>query len=77
MKTVVTSKYQTTIPKKIREKVGISVHDLLEWELKEGEIVVKPVTSRFLKFQGSVKTGKGHISEDIKTARQKRARQVS
>ena len=30
MRIVVTSKYQATIPKKIREQAGIAVHDVLE-----------------------------------------------
>ncbi|RLD98197.1 MAG: AbrB family transcriptional regulator [Aquificota bacterium] len=69
MKTVVTSKFQTTIPKKVREELGISVHDALEWEVRGGEIVVRPVSSRFLSFKGAVKVGPGDIERDIEEAR--------
>jgi len=76
MKTVVTLKYQTTIPKKIREQAGIAVHDALDWEIRGGEIVVKPVNPRFLRFKNTVKTGQGDISADIKAARKNRAHGV-
>ncbi len=71
MKTVVTSKFQTTIPKKIREELGISVHDALEWEVRGGEIVVRPVSSRFLDFRGAVKVGPGDIEKDIEEAKKR------
>jgi AbrB family looped-hinge helix DNA binding protein len=32
MQSVITSKYQTTIPKAIREKIGLSVKDALDWK---------------------------------------------
>jgi len=33
MRSLITSKYQTTIPKAIRDRLGISVKDALEWKL--------------------------------------------
>ena len=69
MNSTVTSKYQTTVPKAVREKLGIAVNDALEWVLEKGQVVVRPVCSNFLTFRGSVKTGAGDISEDIHSAR--------
>ena len=43
MQSVITSKYQTTIPKDVRDRLKLSVHDTLEWKIEEGKIVVLPV----------------------------------
>jgi AbrB family looped-hinge helix DNA binding protein len=34
MQSVITSKYQTTIPKAVREKLGLSVKDALDWKVE-------------------------------------------
>jgi len=73
MRTVITSKYQTTIPKSIREDLDISIHDTLEWKVENGRILVLPMQKNFLKFRNSVKTGSGNIDEDIKLSRKRRA----
>lgn len=72
MKSTVTSRYQITIPKAIREKLGISAHDALEWVVENGQVVVYPVHSEFLRYRGSVKTGAGDIAADIQSAREHR-----
>ena len=72
MNSTVTTKYQTTIPKAIREKLGISIHDSLEWVVEKGRVVVHPVHSGFLRYRGSIKLGTGDISADIQTAREHR-----
>ncbi len=69
MNSTVTVKYQTTIPKAVREKLGIAVHDSLEWIMDKGTVTVRPVHSTFLSYQGSVKVGSGNISTDIESAR--------
>ncbi len=72
MKTVITSKFQTTIPKKIREQLHLSIHDALDWRLERGRIVVYPAQANFLSFQNAIKTGVGDIQKDLKEARVKR-----
>ena len=69
MKTVITSKYQTTIPKGIRVRMGLSVKDALEWTVEKGRIVLFPVKRDFLKHRNAVKIGKGDIAADIEAAR--------
>jgi len=56
----------------VREKLGISANDALEWVVEEGRVVVHPVHSDFLRHQGSVKTGAGDIASDIRSARERR-----
>jgi bifunctional DNA-binding transcriptional regulator/antitoxin component of YhaV-PrlF toxin-antitoxin module len=69
MKSIVTSKYQTTIPKVIREHLGLSVKDALEWKLEKGKITVSQSNINFLRYRNSIKTGKGNIASDIDIAR--------
>jgi AbrB family looped-hinge helix DNA binding protein len=73
MKSSVTTKYQTTVPKAVRESLGIAVNDALEWTLDHGKVIVYPVRNDFLKHCNEVKTGSGDISEDIRLARSLRA----
>jgi len=72
MRTVITSKYQTTIPKAIRENLNLSINDALEWRVENGKIVVLPTQKNFLKFRNSVKTGSGDIKNDIKLSVKRR-----
>ena len=73
MQSVITSKYQTTIPKAIRVQLKLSVRDTLEWKVENGKAVVLPVHKRFLQHRNTVKIGKGDISRDIALARKERA----
>jgi len=72
MRTTITSKYQTTIPKVIREDLSLSIHDTLEWNVEDGKIVVLPMQKNFLKFRNTVKTGAGDIENDIKLSIKRR-----
>ena len=54
MQSVVTSKYQTTIPKDVRSQLKISVSDTLEWKVEDGKAMVSPVQRRFLDYRNSV-----------------------
>lgn len=73
MNSTITSKFQTTIPKKIREQLGISVRDSLEWRITGGKAVVVPVHNEFNRHRGIIKTGAGDIATDIAAARLLRA----
>jgi len=69
MQSIITSKYQTTIPKAIRENIGLSVKDILNWKVEKGKIIVSPAKVNFLQYQNSIKTGQGDITRDIEAAR--------
>ena len=75
MQTVITSKFQTTIPKKIREKLKLLVNDSLEWRVEGGNIILEPLHKGFLLRKNSVKIGVGDIDEDIAQAKRMRAGQ--
>ncbi len=59
----VTRKGQTTVPKWIREKMRIREGDLLLVELREGEIVLRPIPK--LEELSGVDAGYGYV-EDVK-----------
>jgi AbrB family looped-hinge helix DNA binding protein len=69
MQSTITSKFQTTIPKAIRENLALVVNDTLEWKVDHGKIIVAPNQKNFLKYQNKVKVGKGNIEADISLAR--------
>jgi bifunctional DNA-binding transcriptional regulator/antitoxin component of YhaV-PrlF toxin-antitoxin module len=72
MQSVITSKFQTTIPKDVCERLKLSIHDTLEWKIDRGKIVVLPVQKKFLEYRNKIKIGPGKIEEDIKQARKQR-----
>jgi len=72
MQSVITSKFQTTIPKDVRERLKLSIHDTLEWKVDRGKIVVLPVQKKFLAHRNRIKTGPGDIGDDIQKARRQR-----
>jgi len=73
MNSTVTSKYQTTIPKSVRERLGIRVNDAIEWRVVNGKAVVVRVRPGFLLHKNSVPVGKGDIRADLEAARGARA----
>jgi len=73
VKSVVTSKFQTTIPKVIRENLKLSVNDTLNWEIESDKIVVRTIKNNFLAYKSTIKTGPGDVKNDIAFARKLRA----
>ena len=69
MQSIITSKYQTTIPKAIRDNIGLSVKDVLDWKVEKGKIIVSSAKVNFLQYKNSVKTGQGDIAKDIEASR--------
>ncbi len=41
----ITQKYQATIPKAVREKLGIEKGDYISFEIQEGGVLIKKVSS--------------------------------
>ncbi len=69
MRSLISSKYQTTIPKKVRDTLKLSIHDAVEWRISGNVAVVYPTQRAFLSRRGYVKTGTGDIAADIAKAR--------
>ncbi|MEA1964119.1 MAG: type II toxin-antitoxin system PrlF family antitoxin [Candidatus Aerophobetes bacterium] len=64
--TTLTKKGQATIPKRIREYLGIKPNDKIEFEIKKDMVVIKPALNLDLNF-GRVKPKKK--PEDFKEVR--------
>jgi len=77
MQTVITLKFQTTIPKAIREKLLLSVNDDLDWRIEDGRIIVSPMQTDFIEHRNSVQTRRGDIVKDIQAARKVRTDEIS
>jgi len=68
-KSTITSKYQTTIPREIREKLGVGPSDVLQWDILGNQVRVTVAGSAFLDRRGSVKVGPGSVIEDVQRSR--------
>jgi len=72
-KSKLTSKNQTTVPKEVRESLGVGPSDHLSWEIRDGGVAtVTPAKLAFLEHQGILQVGPGSVVEDIRRARQLR-----
>jgi AbrB family looped-hinge helix DNA binding protein len=72
MESTVTSKFQTTIPKNIREQLNISVKDTLDWKIEKGKIVLAVNKNNFLAYKNTIEVGPGSIEDDIRRSRKLR-----
>lgn len=77
MRSKITSKYQITLPKEIRQRLNVDVSDILEWHLTPHGVLVEPAKRPFLEFAGAINVGKGDVVADLKRARQRMAERYS
>ncbi len=68
MRSTITSKFQTTIPKAVREYLGLSMRDTLDWKLEGGKVSVEAGKNAFLEHKNSIHVGPGDIETDIQKA---------
>jgi AbrB family looped-hinge helix DNA binding protein len=79
LESTVTDKGQTTVPKEVREALGIKPRQRLQWDLaKDGSVTVRPEPSALPLF-GSLKTQKKFpgIQEEKAAVRKHVARQAA
>lgn len=69
-KSTLTAKYQTTVPKEVREKLHAEPSDVLQWELAGDHVRVTVAPSDFQELQGRFKVGPGDPVEDVRRARE-------
>jgi AbrB family looped-hinge helix DNA binding protein len=72
IKSTVTSKGQTTIPRSVREELSIHAGDVLEWHVQQERLWIRLVGHGFLNRRGMIRTGPGSIAKDIEQARKSR-----
>ena len=65
----ITSKFQTTIPKVVRENLKLAVSDTLNWEIDKDKIIVRTNKNQFLSYGNIIKVGAGDIEDDRELAK--------
>jgi len=68
-KSTVTSKGQTTIPRAVRDELGIRTGDVLEWDVQQQHMRLRLVGRGFLGRRGTIHVGRGSVAADIARAR--------
>ena len=70
-----TSKGQTTLPRRIREALGLQARDRILYELADGKAVLRPLKGNVLALRGSVRPRQ--CPEDFAAARRSVQRKVA
>jgi AbrB family looped-hinge helix DNA binding protein len=65
MKTTVSSRGQTVVPQEIRERMGIVPQTRLEWQIREGVIVVYPIPPDPIQAAVGLLKGQGPTTDDL------------
>lgn len=68
-KSTITVKYQTTVPKEVRQKLGVGPSDVLQWEVLGDHVRVTAARPAFLDREGTIRVGPGDPVEDVRRAR--------
>jgi bifunctional DNA-binding transcriptional regulator/antitoxin component of YhaV-PrlF toxin-antitoxin module len=74
-KSTITVKYQTTVPREVREKLGVGPQDVLQWEVVDGYVRVRAAGKAFLRRRGTIRVGAGSTVADVREARSHRGRE--
>jgi len=73
-KSTITSKGQTTVPRQVRNQLGLGPGDVLQWETVGNSVRVTVADRTFLRRRGSIEVGPGSVVADIREARRQRGR---
>ena len=71
MKTTVSVRGQTVVPREIREKMGIEPQSKLKWQIVDGQIIVTPIPPDPVRASVGLLKGKGLTTEDLLVERRK------
>ena len=63
----VSSKGQVTLPVKVRQKLGISTKDKVQFLIRDDEIIIRPVRS-FRELRGTIPTKRGESRKTMERA---------
>ncbi len=74
-RSTITTKNQTTVPKDVRERLGVGPSDVLVWEVEGNTVRVSPGSPAFLRHRGAIRVGPGSVVEDVKRARELRGKE--
>jgi AbrB family looped-hinge helix DNA binding protein len=71
MKTTVSTRGQTVVPWEIREQMGIVPQTRLEWQIRDGVIVVYPIPPDPVQAAVGILKGRGPTTDNLLTERQR------
>ena len=71
MKSTVSIRGQTVVPREIREKMGIEPQSKLEWQIIDGQIIVTHIPSDPVRASVGLLKGKGLTTKDLLAERRK------
>lgn len=74
MKTTVSVRGQTVVPREIRERMNIVPQTMLDWQIKDGVIVVYPVPPDPIRAAVGILKGQGPATDEL-LAERRRERQ--
>ena len=77
MRSKVSAKGQTVIPREIRTALGITPKTVLHWKLEDGVITVHPLPEDPVRASFGVLRGKGTFEEFMEHRKRERAREVA
>ncbi len=72
MTSTITSGYRTTVPKQVRDGLGLEAGDRLRWELGDREVTVSLVARGLLRPEKAIRVRSGETVEDVQRARRLR-----
>lgn len=70
-----TVKYQTTVPKEVRQTLGARPGDILQWHVVGDQVRVTAAAPAFLGLRGSFKVGPGDSVADVRAVRKRMGRE--
>ena len=73
-KSTITSKGQTTVPREVRDRLGVGPQDTLQWEVEGNTVRVTVAGRSFLRRRGAIVVGPGSTVDDVRVAREQRGR---
>ncbi|HEV8238503.1 MAG TPA: AbrB/MazE/SpoVT family DNA-binding domain-containing protein [Thermoanaerobaculia bacterium] len=68
-KSTITVKNQTTVPREVRERLGVGPSDQLVWEVVGDQVRVTAASHAFLRREGSITHGPSDAVEAVRLAR--------
>jgi AbrB family looped-hinge helix DNA binding protein len=74
-RSTITSKFQTTVPKELRERFGLKPKDRLLWRAVGDKMEVVAESDPLDRLAGCLKVGRGNVVEDLRRAREMRGRE--
>lgn len=75
MKSKVSVRGQTVIPKEIRQALGIKPNTRLYWKLQDGAVLVRPLPEDPVRASLGILRGKGSFEEFLRERNEERARE--